>query len=159
MERFISCQKDFLDISTLLYLLLIIVIHNRTIKVSSMHNAVISLPQTYPTVPTSDLPNSVPDHICSSFGHHAFHTISRNVGFIYLYKAGLYLSVFSVPDSMAKMPNRLLTLDHICCYLNINVFILNQTPSATRNGTKFGRSLFCRKTWMAYVGQLPSSKR
>ena len=39
------------------------------------------------------------------------------------------------------------------CYIPI----LTQTPNATRNGAKFDRSLFCRKTSMIYVGQLPST--
>ena len=37
-------------------------------------------------------------------------------------------------------------------------YILTQTPNATRNWVKFERSLFRRKTWMIYVGQLSSTK-
>ena len=36
--------------------------------------------------------------------------------------------------------------------------ILTQTPNATRNGAKLDGSLFCRKTWMIYFRQLPSTK-
>ena len=46
--------------------------------------------------------------------------------------------------------------------IKIRVFILKliltQTPNAAQNGAKFDRSLFCRKTWMIYVGQLPLTK-
>ena len=38
------------------------------------------------------------------------------------------------------------------------IYILTQSPNATRNGAKFGRSLFRRKTRMTYLGKLPSIK-
>ena len=44
------------------------------------------------------------------------------------------------------------TLIYICIY------ILTQTPKATRNGAKFDRNIFRRKTSMTYVGLLKSIK-
>ena len=38
--------------------------------------------------------------------------------------------------------------DFVDCLRSFSANILKQTPNGTRNGAKFGRSLFRRKTWM-----------